>query len=235
MKIIANASMPGSALALLAIPDALEAPELERLTEEERKFFGTLTTDRRRAEWWAGRVTAHAALEALGAPPVSILADKRGVPRLLGEGNAPYFISISHGRRVAAAAATRENAAFPCIGIDVVDPEDAERIDKIAKRFLTETERALLQTDPRAAMLAWGAREAIAKATSTGMFAFALKKGAILAVDYAAARIRVELEEIEVVFVPIEGDGLAVLAGTTRAIAASAQKIAGLENERHDP
>lgn len=234
-KIIQNPSMRGAALALVPIPARLSDAELARLTAEERSFFATLTTDRRRSEWWAGRITAHAALAAIGAPPCSILADSRGVPRLLGERTAPFFISISHGRRIAAAAASHENAAFPCIGVDVVDPEDADRIDKIGPRFLTDAERAMIAEDPRAALLAWGTREAIAKATSTGMFAFALKKGAILSFDRAAQRVRPELPDIEVLFEAIDGDAIAVLAGTTRAVAAEARRAAGLDQPRHDP
>lgn len=218
-------SMPGAAIASMTIASA---PDPSLLTELEREIFAQHTTDRRRAEWWSGRMAARAALNMIGARDLSIVADDRGVPLLVGTNAATCFVSISHGRRIAAAAAAREEALYPCIGIDVVDPEDADRVSKIGPRFLSEHERALADQDPEAAMLAWGAREAIAKATSTGMFAFALKSGAIRAIDPKACRVEVELPGIEVVFERIAGDGLVVLAGTTRAIAERAQKQAGL-------
>lgn len=218
-------SMPGAAIATMSIE---ASPDPERLTAREREIYRQHTTDRRRSEWWSGRICARAALEQLGARDLSVLAHARGLPRLEGDGAERFFISISHGRRIAAAAAAREDARYPCLGIDVVDPEDADRIAKISRRFLTPRELELIEHDGEAAMLAWGAREAIAKATSTGMFAFALKSGAIRAIDRSARRIDVELEGIEAIFEPIPGDGLVVLAATTRAISETAQRGAGL-------
>lgn len=218
-------SMPGAAIATRAIE---ASPDPEQLTAKEREIYRQHTTDRRRSEWWSGRICARAALEQLGARELSVLAHARGLPKLDGEGAERFFISISHGRRVAAAAAAREDARYPCLGIDVVDPEDADRIAKISRRFLTAHELRLIEDDPQAAMLAWGAREAIAKATSTGMFAFALKSGAIRAIDRRRRRVEVELEGIEATFEPIPGDGLVVLAATTRAISEAAQRGAGL-------
>jgi phosphopantetheinyl transferase len=221
----AIASMEGSALATIAIAGE---PDPSLLTEDERAIFATLTAERRRSEWWSGRIAARAALEAIGGNGLSILADERGAPRLDGAGAERFHVSISHGRRIAAGAATREDARFPCIGVDVVDPEDAARIAKISRRFLSAHEWTLAGEDSGAAMLAWGAREAIAKATSTGMFAFALKNGAIRAIDRAARRVGVEVEGIEVVFEPLAGDGLIVLAGTTRSVAERIRAAAGL-------
>lgn len=218
-------ALPGARLAWLRIP---EHPAPARLAPEEQALFATLTAERRRAEWWSGRVCAQASLHALGFSGVAVLADPRGVPRLTGPGAEEAHVSISHGRRIAAAVATGPGARFPSTGVDVVDREDDERIRRIAYRVLTDREKELVEREPDAALLAWGTREAIAKATSTGMFMFALSGAPIEDIDRAAGRVETGLAGFEVHFEPLEDGGVLVLAGATEEATARARRQAGL-------
>lgn len=194
----------------------------------------------------------HLALSALGHAALSILADPRGAPRLEGASAAGVHIALAHGRRVAAAFASQTGARFVCVGVDVVDPEDAARIGRLEARVLTENERALAAGDPEIRLLAWGAREAVAKATSTGMFAFAMRAIAINRVDRAQKRIEVEVTApaadpgghppaptdptraamteagVEVAYEPLGAGGVLVFAGCSLDFARGARASAGL-------
>jgi 4'-phosphopantetheinyl transferase EntD len=224
-------ALGGAALATMAIGGE---PDREGLEPPERTIFDTLKAEPRRREWWAGRMVAKAALAALGARPLAIAADPRGVPRLEGQGADRWFIAISHGRRLASAIAASAESPFPGVGVDIVDDEDRARIEKLEARVLTPHERALADVDRDARILAWGAREAIAKATATGMFAFALKGVSIQRIERAPlsvggfGRIEVALEGAEILFEPLADGGILVAAGCTRTVGESARRTAGL-------
>jgi phosphopantetheinyl transferase (holo-ACP synthase) len=144
---------------------------------------------------------------------VSVLRAASGAPRLEGPGAADLHVAITHGRRTAAAIATRRDARWPSVGIDLVDAEDAARLERIADRVLKPCERALLARDPAVLLLAWGAREAIAKATRTGMFLFALSRAWVVEIDLDARRIAVNVPGMDLGFAPLEDGGVLVFAG----------------------
>lgn len=215
----------GAALAWLEIP---ASPDPTRLSDAERAVFDAHQRPERRAEWWAGRVACHAALEALGAGRLSVLPDPRGLPVLSGDGAEQLFVSITHGRRIAAAVASRRDARFPAVGVDVVDREDGDRIQKLSARVLTPHEKDLITGDARIALYAWGTREAVAKATSTGMFVYALAGAPLTSVDAARGRITTDLEGIEVAYQDTADGGALVLAGASIEAIRRAQAKAGL-------
>jgi 4'-phosphopantetheinyl transferase EntD len=125
-------------------------------------------------------------------------------------------VAISHGLRDAAAIAATIDGPWPHVGIDLLDPEDGPRLERLSTRVFSPEERALLGGEPLRRMLGWGAKEAVAKATSTGMFAFALDRVRVVAIDEAQGRARTNLDGVEILFEP-HGDGLLVLAGVTGA------------------
>lgn len=216
---------PDARVALLPL-DGIE-PDPERLHPRERSLFEALdATDARRREWFAGRIAARAALTELGYPDVATSRRDNGAPHLEGEGAQALHVAITHGKRLAAAVAAHASGRWPHVGIDVVDAEDLDRVLHVAKRVLTDDERARAAADPMHARLAWGAREAIAKATNTGMFVFALSRVWTLAVDAETRTIAVNLEGIQVVYAPLDDGGVLVLAGASKGAYAAAQAAA---------
>jgi 4'-phosphopantetheinyl transferase EntD len=205
--------------------DIVAHPDPAVLSDAERALFVTLGTERRRCEWWCGRVVARAALEELGARALSVVADDRGAPKIVGPSADSFFVSIAHGRRVAAAIAAASSAPYPFVGVDIVDPEDRPRLERLEGRVLTEDERLLAREDPDLRILAWAAREAVAKATSTGMFAFALKRIAVRNIDHATRVIDLGLPDVRGVFEPLDG-GFIVLAGCSREVYERARREA---------
>ena len=106
-----------------------------------------------------------------------------GAPQLEGPHAHQATVAITHGRRWAGAVSARRDGPSAHIGLDLVDVEDGPRVEKIAPRNLKENERAMMASDARAGLLAWAAREASAKATRTGMFAYALSEVWLTAID----------------------------------------------------
>jgi len=71
--------------------------------------------------------------------------------------------------------------------------------------------------------LIWGTREAIAKATHTGMFIFGLTKAHATGIDRGSRRISTNRPGIEVVWREMEGGELLVIAGASDAAVAAAR------------
>jgi len=193
----AFADAPRIRWAATAIPGA--AP-WSRLLEAERAAGQRLRGEKRQREWFAGRWAARAVLADLGAPDTPLLPDAEGAPvpgrpDVLAApppaGVGELEISLSHGARWALAAGHRRRPEDPHLGIDLVDDRDGARAARVLDRHLTDRERELIADDPGAAGLLWGAREAVAKATRTGMFAFALLDVAVEALDRERATIAV--------------------------------------------
>ncbi|MEL6184295.1 MAG: 4'-phosphopantetheinyl transferase superfamily protein [Myxococcota bacterium] len=213
---------PGAAWAVTEIVD--RSPDF--LSRSERTLFDTLQAPKRRREWLAGRAAARSALRALGGGAASVLRTDEGAPRLEGPGAERLEVAITHGRNHAAAVAAPLTGPFPHLGIDWVDAEDRVRLLRIAKRVLSPQERAQSEADPVALQVAWGAREAVAKATRTGMFAFALHGVRVTALDAAGGTAELDLEgSLSRFWVRPEGSVIVVAAvsGVTRA---RAQRLA---------
>lgn len=170
---------PGAAWAVTEIADRSPA----FLSSAERTLFATMDAPKRQREWLAGRAAARSALRAVGGGGASVLREPEGAPRLQGPGADRLEVAITHGRDHAAAVAAPISGAYPFLGIDWVDVEDQVRLKRIAHRVLSPDEQRRCAEDPVALQIAWGAREAVAKATRTGMFAFALHGVRLAAVD----------------------------------------------------
>jgi 4'-phosphopantetheinyl transferase EntD len=189
--------------------------DLDLLVPEERAIFDTLTTDKRRREWWAGRIAAHQALEAIGIRGASVLRDPEGRPI-----TDRAHVAITHGDTIAAAAASTSLH----VGIDVLDPHDQKRLERIAHRVLRGPEPELAKAHPQDGLrLIWGAREAIAKATHTGMFVFALTKAHVTGIDRETRRMATNRPEIEVSWLDLPGGEILVIAGASDAAVAAAR------------
>lgn len=215
------APLPGAQLAWQPL---VGEPDPARLTEAERTLFLALGPERRRLEWWAGRMAAHAALAACGAEALSVLRSESGAPSLVGPDAERFSVAITHGRRQAAAIAVRQDAAYPFVGLDLVDPEDEVRIRKISARVFRASEQALFAADPRGPRLGWAAKEAIAKATQTGMFVFALRQAWLVALE----PLRSNLPGVALSAHGLGDGGLLVVAGASAEARAAARSAAGL-------
>lgn len=172
-------------------PEPPTPAEWARLPPGEAEYGASLKGDKRRREWFAGRWAARAVLVALGAPTAELLPDEEGAPVLHGPGVDELELSLSHGGVWALCAGHRRSPETPHLGVDLVDDADAARAGRVLDRHLSAPERALLEGDPNRAGLLWGAREAVAKATRTGMFAFALLDVSVTALDEAAGELSV--------------------------------------------
>lgn len=213
--------LPGAQLAWQAVSGE---PDPSRLSDAERELFRSLGPERRRLEWWAGRMAAHAALAACGAQGLSVLRSESGAPKLVGPNAQDFSLAITHGRRQAAAIAVRSDAPYPFVGLDLVDPEDEPRIEKISRRVFRGSELALFAADPFGPRLGWATKEAIAKATQTGMFVFALSRAWLVGLD----PLRANLPGVALFAVTLTDGSLLVVAGASAEARASAQSIAGI-------
>ncbi len=224
-RVRTHPSFPDARLAVLALDGVVVAPEA--LHAREQPLFAALeATDARRREWFAGRRAARAALTALGYEDIATLRRDNGAPNLAGHGADQLHVAITHGKRLAAAVAAHAAGRWPHVGIDVVDAEDLARVRAVAKRVMKPDELARATADPLHARLAWGAREAVAKATNTGMFVFALSKCWTLAIDTEDRAVQVNLDGIQVVYEPLDDGGVLVLAGASPAAYEAAQAAA---------
>lgn len=155
-----RAWLPGSAQVAAALADAglpLHAAEAALVAK---------AVEPRRAEFAAGRYSAHRCLERLGAPPQPILADARGAPCW------PQGVcgSITHESGLALAAAVGGAEAGP-IGIDLFDTRRAADMASLAPLFLSEAERLRVRDDLQR-MILFCAKESAVKAFSARAVGF---------------------------------------------------------------
>lgn len=182
------------AVASAAIDDRLDGrePTTAPLTWRERALCDRFRCARRRAEFVAGRIAAHAAvariLGSTGARPVEILKDAQGAPVVVG--HPAVQVSISHSQRIALAVASRHP-----VGVDL--EADEARPPSFARLFCSAGERAWLsgaEQESRQNLLntLWTRKEAVCKVGRwAGTLAFA-------ALDCVASTVRIEGRPIEV-------------------------------------
>ena len=220
-----------TAFRVLTSPEAIDET---LLTTAERALFAQLSTDARRAEWWSGRMAARGALRAVGAGAASVLRAPNGAPLLDGPHARQATVAITHGRRWAGAVAARRDGPSAHVGLDLVDREDAPRVERVAPRNFTAEEQARMQTDPRAGLLAWAAREATAKATRTGMFAFALSEVAVTAIDDPPGTLTLNRRGLTAAYAPSPDGGWLVFVQANDEAVAAATAIARARNAPPD-
>ncbi len=133
------------------------------LHPDERVFAAQLAP-LRAAEWVAGRLALRAALQHAGdRADAPLLANHRGAPLVPSD----FAGSISHKRGLAVALAARRDDSFATLGVDLEELAAPRR--DIARRVLTEAERAHLAAQPpaqygAALMIRFALKEAIYKA-----------------------------------------------------------------------
>lgn len=127
-----------------------------------RSDLDKLTSPKRRLEFLASRV----ALNAIMNRPVNVIYDLNGKPVLDNEFS---YISISHSRKWVAVI----HHPTLITGIDIECP--TERINKIAHRFLNQTEldSFLGDDETKKTQLAWSAKESLYKIIGTEVADFA--------------------------------------------------------------
>ena len=148
------------------------------LSPAEHARAARFGTDALRERWIAGRASLRRVLGlVLGVPPaaVPIARGRRGRPQLAGPDAALDF-NVSHTGGVALIGVRRISGRAARIGVDV---ERADRVlgsDRLARKFLTSSERATVEDlEPderrRAFLRYWTCKEAMSKATGDGLIA----------------------------------------------------------------
>lgn len=150
---------------------------LAALLPAERALLGGAATPKRRAELTAGRIAARAALGRLIGPEgagAAILRDDAGGtarPVAISARGArlPVHVSITHADGLAAAAAATEPIGVDLVALEPLGEafaEEAFSADELAawERWLGDA-----RGSPRAACVAFAAKEAASKWLATGL------------------------------------------------------------------
>ncbi len=175
-------------------------PARLELHEAELEVLRRLQAERRRREWYAGRLAAKDAIARWGRQG-PILPDDEGAPWV--QDDPELQVSLSHSPRRAVAVAWRDPDRRT--GIDLVHAPDGVRVRRVMTRWAKPEEQALLRDGPAwAPGLMWGVREAVAKASRTGMFAFALTE--VWVTRLAGDRVDSNWGEVEVRFAARAGE-----------------------------
>jgi 4'-phosphopantetheinyl transferase len=148
------------------------------LSPAEHARAGRFGTDALRARWIAGRASLRRVLGlALGVPAaaVPIARGRRGRPQLAGIDTSLDF-NVSHTGGVALIGLRRTSSRDARIGVDVERADRALGSDRLARKFLTSSERATLENlEPderrRGFLRYWTCKEAMSKATGDGLIA----------------------------------------------------------------
>jgi len=131
------------------------------LNEEDNNFLNNIHP-RRAIEWAASRYLLKS---LIGSPvPFSCLHDHHGRPYIPDD---PRYVSISHSYGMAAVG-----ISLNAIGIDI--QRETEKINGIQNKFIGETERATIGSNPTSAILhlAWSAKESMFKLYGRGEIDF---------------------------------------------------------------
>jgi 4'-phosphopantetheinyl transferase EntD len=149
---------------------ALEATiPVDRLHPLEQQLLATAGSDARRRELLAGRVAAHRALEALGAPAgLAVITDTSGRPMIQPAG--AWHVSLAHDGLYALAAASTQ-----AVGVDLITLDRAAQAGRVVTHRI-ETGRARgfaagARCPWDAALMLWTAWEALGKRTGEGVLA----------------------------------------------------------------
>jgi 4'-phosphopantetheinyl transferase len=156
--------------------------EIECLTEwlspTERARALRFGTDALRERWIAGRAMLRMVLgNALGTAPaaVEIRRGVRGRPEL-GDPRSGIDFNVSHTAGVAFIGIAHGAFADTRIGVDIERIDRDVGVDRLARKFLTATERATLANlglheRRRRFVRYWTCKEAMSKATGDGLIA----------------------------------------------------------------
>lgn len=193
------------------------------LTPAERTAVADLPSASRRTEWIAGRVAARAALAELHPGPMSVLRARNGAPDVVGPDAPALRVSITHSRHLALAIAGPPGPEG--LGIDLMEPSDRPRIERVLFRFQKPDEARILQGGP-GPFVAWGARESVAKATRTGMFRFAMFQVHVTGFDPELGDVQIGLSGYRIRWCEFEGRHLVVAQASSEACARAREMAA---------
>ena len=148
------------------------------LSGAERARAQRFGTDALRQRWIAGRTTLRLLLgTVLGVPPaaVEIRRGIRGRPEL-ADPQAGVDFNVSHTGDAALVGIARGLPQRTRIGVDIERRDREVGVDRLARKFLTENERATLANlDLRGRrerfLRYWTCKEAMSKATGDGLIA----------------------------------------------------------------
>jgi 4'-phosphopantetheinyl transferase len=158
--------------------DPAEVATLARwLSASEHQRAARFGTDLLRERWIVGRATLRQLLgDALGVDPaaVPLRRGRRGRPEIAAS-QAPDF-NVSHTREIALIAIGHALSPASRIGADIERTDRAVNADGLARKFLSERERAgLAPLDADARRLRflrlWTCKEAMSKATGDALSA----------------------------------------------------------------
>ena len=147
------------------------------LSEDERNVFDTLKTEKRRHEWFAGRLVTKTMLQAhfgkaghqFKLEDITLLPDTLGRPRVAVHGTirSDVAVSISHSAGWVVVVVDGE---LESVGVDI--EEVSERHPSWSRQFFTETERRAAASwaggEAEYLTSAWAVKEAYMKAIGTG-------------------------------------------------------------------
>ncbi|MDR2765862.1 MAG: 4'-phosphopantetheinyl transferase superfamily protein [Holosporaceae bacterium] len=131
------------------------------LSHVEMEKFRSITSEKSRMRFAAGRIASRIGLKALGnaiADNVSIINGKNGRPRVEG---SEYSVSISHSDNSAVSMIFKNGFAF---GIDI----EYSRPDKIRALGRINRPSELIPSDLASLTAAWSLKESLAKALGYG-------------------------------------------------------------------
>ena len=157
----------------LACPSAAIAPLVEWLSSDERARMRRFGDDLLRVRYLVGRASLRWLLaQVIGASPPDVAIERgpRGRPRL-ADARSSIDFNVSHTADVALIGISRAGR----IGVDVERADRTIHSIGLARRILTDRERAALPADGdairRRILRLWTCKEALAKATGDAMSA----------------------------------------------------------------
>ncbi len=134
-----------------------------QLNNAEKAFYDSLQSSKRNMHWLGSRVLLRTLLNT--TEYIDCQLDENNKPYLV---NFPYEISISHSNDYAAVVIYKEKA----VGVDIEKMSD--KIERIAKRFLSEQELSFISIENRIKHLyvCWGIKETLFKLYGKGNLPF---------------------------------------------------------------
>lgn len=123
------------------------------LDEEELHYLQSIKVEEKRLQWLASRLLIRRIVNPAGQ--IIMEWDKRGKPIII---NYDFEVTISHSHKMASVV-----VGDSVCGVDIerVDP----KIERIARKFVRDDERAFLQLEYQSQMLTliWGVKESLFK------------------------------------------------------------------------
>lgn len=205
-----------SGVTLFAVAREPEPVRVPLCGREQAVFEEIAQYPLRVSEWSAGRAAAKGVLQgAFGLDPATteVLPLESGAPEVhVGGVRAEgVYLSISHTRRYAVAAAARFE-----VGVDICDDADGHRLRRIAGRVFSEGEAEAIDAHgaPQRQAAVWAIKEAVLKLRIGGVFDPGAKSVRVLGLD--VPRVADETVAVTLLRLPEASVAVAVMAQAMR-------------------